>query len=260
LSQIRPAAFFLLGVPSVVAAGFGPAGPLARGATVVYSNDFQAKPGSEFPEWTSSPVTHARRGDPRRSGTLPAPRVTNEESPRGKRRLLGAFGGPLIDPTARTRVMQTVRLSLRDLAPHSSVTVSFDLLVLRSWDGSSPQYGPDRWSLRVGGGPTLLDTTFSNNPKVETDRSFQDYPAPGSRPKSGAAAVNAVVGGFFGDSVYHLSFTFPHASDTLTLEFASDLFEGKGTEDEAWGLDNVRVSVDGPTAGKSRTTSPRNRP
>jgi hypothetical protein len=27
------------------------------------------------------------------------------------------------------------------------------------------------------------------------------------------------------------------------LEFSSDLFEGKGTEDEAWGLDDVKVTV-----------------
>ena len=27
------------------------------------------------------------------------------------------------------------------------------------------------------------------------------------------------------------------------MEFASNLFEGKGTEDEAWGLDDVKVSV-----------------
>ena len=41
---------------------------------------------------------------------------------------------------------------------------------------------------------------------------------------------------FFGDSIYHLSFTFPHAADALTLDFASDLFEGKGpgTRAGAW--------------------------
>jgi hypothetical protein len=140
------------------------------------------------------------------------------------------------------------------------VTASFDLLVLKSWDGSSPQYGPDRWSLRVEGGPTLLDTTFSNNPKLDTDKSFQDYPRPGSPPQAGAAAVKALGYGFFGDSTYHLTFRFPHTADSLALEFASDLFEGKGTGDESWGLDDVRVSVDagespGP-AGRGRSSPP----
>ena len=48
---------------------------------------------------------------------------------------------------------------------------------------------------------------------------------------------------FFGDSIYHLSFTFPHSADLLSSDFASDLFEGKGTKDESWGLDNVTVRV-----------------
>jgi hypothetical protein len=216
----------------------------ANGAdTVVYRNDFDAKPGSSFPEWSSSRITHSSRTRPPKSGSLEPQPVTNVESPKGKRRFLGEFGGPRIDPTARTGVRQTVRLKLDKLPAHSEVTVSFDLLILRSWDGSSPQYGPDRFSLKVEGGPTLLDTTFSNNPKLDSDKSFQDYPRRGSLPQSGAATVKTLGYGYFGDSVYHMSFTFPHATDSLTLEFASDLFEGKGTEDESWGLDDVKVSV-----------------
>src|SRR5262249_11868351 len=155
--------------------------------------------------------------------------LTNVESPNRKRRFLGEFGGPKVDPTARTRVRQTIRLELNDLAPHTEATVAFDLLILKSWDGNSPQYRPDRFSLKVEGGRTLVDTTFSNNPKVATDGSFQDYPRPRSKPHEGAASVDTLGYRFFGDSVYHLSFTFPHKAPTLVLEFASDLFEGKGT-------------------------------
>jgi hypothetical protein len=169
--------------------------------------------------------------------------VSNVESPRGGRRFLGEFGGPRIDPKAGTRVRQTVRLRLDQLPPHNEVTVSFDLLILKSWDGSSPGYGPDRFALKVGGGATLLDSTFSNNPKLESDRSFQDYPRPDSPPRSGASSVNDYGYDFFGDSTYRLSFRFPHAGDSLTLEFASDLFEGKGAGDESWGLDDVVVRV-----------------
>jgi hypothetical protein len=72
--------------------------------------------------------------------------------------------------------------------------------------------------------------------------------------------------GFFGDSTYHLMYEIEHSADSLVLEFASDLFEGKGTDDESWGLDNVKVTVgtgkpstlksrgqlDGPAALKQR--------
>src|SRR5262249_50657023 len=95
------------------------------GDLVVYSDDFEAKPGTAFPEWSSSLITYKSRGVPAESGTLPAPSVVNVESPGGvkKRRFLGEFGGPRVDPTARTRVRQTVRLTLKDLAPHTAATV-----------------------------------------------------------------------------------------------------------------------------------------
>lgn len=227
--------------------------PEANGAEmVVYQNGFESKPGSSFPGWASSRITYSSKFKPPGSGSVDAPGVTNVESPRGKRRFLGEFGGPRIDPTARTRVRQTVRLTLEKLPRHTETTVSCDLLVLKSWDGTSPRYGPDRFSLKVRGGPALIDTTFSNNPKLDSDQSFQDYPRPVSPPQAGAATVKTLGYGFFGDSVYHLSFTFPHAADSLVLEFASDLFEGKGTGDEAWGLDDVRVSVN--TGGRTKAT------
>lgn len=216
----------------------------AEGAdNVVYENDFNSNPGSSFPGWSSTPITYSSKFDAPGSGTMAAPAVTNIEWPGGKRRFLGEFGGLKIDPTARTRVQQAIRLTLEKLPRHRKVTVSFDLLVLRSWDGSSPQYGPDRWRFSVVNGPDLIDTTFSNNPKMESDKSYQDYPKKGSTPRSGAKSAKTLDNGFFGDSIYHFSFTFPHEADALTLEFASDLFEGKGIEDESWGLDNVKVTV-----------------
>jgi hypothetical protein len=237
--------------------------PATFGAeTIVYSEDFDEKPGSSFPGWSSSEIVWASRLRPDVSGKAAPPAVTNVESPRGKRRFLGEFGGPRVDPTAHTRVRQTVRLSLKDLRPHTQATVSFDLLILKSWDGSSPQYGPDRFRVRVAGGPTLLDATFSNNPKLETDRSFQDYPRPNSLPQTGAASVKTLGYDFFGDSNYRLHFTFPHTGESLVLEFSSDLFEGKGTGDEAWGLDDVTISIDakGNSGSAHRVSSVRSDP
>jgi hypothetical protein len=99
----------------------------------------------------------------------------------------------------------------------------------------------------VQGGPTLLDTTFSNNPKTGADLSLQNYPVANRPQQSGAASVNTLGYTFFGDSIYHLTFNFPHAGDTLIPNFSSSLFEGKGTDDESWGLDNVRVSSNSDT-------------
>ena len=90
----------------------------------------------------------------------------------------------------------------------------------------------------------LFTTTFSNNPKVQTDGSYQSYPHPKSMPKCGATSTNTLgYNPFFGDSIYHFEFTFTHSDSALTLDFSGSLFEGKGTEDESWGLDNVRITT-----------------
>jgi len=228
--------------------------PASPRLVVVYANDFDGPAGSTFPEWTTSPVTFVKTvtGE---TGSLPAGAVTTVESPNRRQRFLGEFGGPPIgrpgDPDwNRTRVDQSVRLSLKGLRPHTRVKVSFDLYVLKSWDGNSPRYGPDRFTVRVAGGSVLLATTFSNNPKVREDGSYQSYPgangvAADHAPQTGAASTGTLgYSDFFSDGVYQLSFAFPHTESALTLEFSSSLFEGKGTADESWGLDNVVVSAD----------------
>ncbi len=233
--------------------------PAAFGADV-YFNDFNGPRGTVYPEWTSTGYTNtASAAETIPSGGGPQA-VTNVDSPNGKQRFLGEFGGPVIvaapphDPQHFVRVNETITLTLKNLKPHSLANVTFDLYILKSWDGNNPNYGPDRWSLSVDGGPTLLDTTFSNNFKTAPyDLSPQNYPTPNSNPQMSAVAVNSLGYTFYGDSVYRLTFSFAHAGDTLILHFSSSMFEGKGIGDESWGLDNVRVSTneDNPVAVSS---------
>ena len=205
----------------------------------VYVNDFNAAVGTTYPECASSGYTNSAN----RAGTVAAgsgPQlVATVASPNGKQRFLGEFGGRVI---VTAPPYETVTLTLHNLKPHTSMTVSFDLYVLKSWDGNNARYGPDRWRLRVENGPTLLDTTFSNNPKPGVDLSRQNYPVANSPQQTDAVSTNTLGYSFYGDSIYHFTFNFPHAGDTLILNFSSSLFEGKGTGDESWGLDNVRVS------------------
>jgi len=221
----------------------------AAQAAQVYSNSFNGPVGTRYPEWASSIITYTSSGNPPGSGTLPSPTVTNTVSPNNVQRFLGEFGGPQIgvpsDPGYNhTRVDQTVSLSLSNLPAHSALQVTFDLYILKSWDGNSPAYGRDRFILSVAGGPVLLDTTFSNNRKTNTEGSYQDYPATNSPPWAGSLSTNTLgYSGFFYDGIYRLKFTFAHTGSNVTLNFRSSLFEGKGTADESWGLDNVSVST-----------------
>jgi hypothetical protein len=214
---------------------------------LVYSNDFNGPIGSTFSEWSSTPIIYSNNISPPGSGNLPAPALTNTDSPNHAQRFLGLLGGPAIgSPTNpgwnHTRVNQTVTLSLTNLPPHNSLQLMFDLYIIRSWDGDSLPYGPDRFILSVDRGPVLLDTTFSNNSKTNADGSYQSYPVPHSAPWTGAVSTGTLgYHRFFRDAIYHFQYDFPHTNSTLSINFASSLFEGKGTADEAWGLDDVAV-------------------
>jgi hypothetical protein len=208
---------------------------LPASAATVYFNDFQGAVGSE---WTNTSVASAPNPDYN-----------------GTRLFLGEFGN------------ETVSLSLDGLPAHGLTTVSFSLYLIRSWDGNDTTVvngdplGPDSWTLNVAGGPSLLDTTFSNgNP------AGQAYsPSPGAT--SCNAGYNAVMpAGVFNpmtgasecyslgytfsdptvtneamDSVYELSFTFAHTGSSLMLNFGANGLQG--IADESWGLDNVKVQV-----------------
>ncbi len=156
---------------------------------------------------------------------------------------------------------EVVTLTLKDLPAHSQAAVSFDLYIIRSWDGNAINWppelaskvfapegivGPDLWSLRVNG-DTLLQTTFSNWENPGLMQAFPgSYPG-GSYPgQSGASQVNTLCYNFFQfpmDATYPMSFTFDHSGDTLTVDFAA--LGLSAITDESWGLDNIKVTVSG---------------
>jgi hypothetical protein len=183
---------------------------ITANGSVIYSNNFETFVGSEW------------------SSTL------TDITPTDSRAFLGQFAGD-----------DAVSLLLNNLPAHNSVTVSFDLYVIQSWDGVGPDYGPDVWQLSVNGGPVLLNTTFSNTGE---DGHQQSYPGSYSGGAlydayTGAAEINTLGYGFYGDSVYKLSFTFKHANNLLKLNFAG--FGLQDVDDESWGLDNVSVATNG---------------
>jgi hypothetical protein len=172
-------------------------------AQVVYQNGFEGSVGSE---WSSSATS---------------------QTPAGARRFLGKFAN------------DTVSLSLLDLPAHTEATLSFDLFIIDTWDGNNTDFGPDRWQVTQDG-VNLLDTTFSQH----IDEYLQSYPDPylsNHRRRTGAAEVDTLGYTEFGDSVYSLSFSFPHLDDSLEFSFSAIGLED--VDSESWGLDNVVVSI-----------------
>jgi subtilisin-like proprotein convertase family protein len=204
--------------------------------------------------WVYLPVIHTRPGRTEFSSGFEAgagsewskPEI--DTAPKGQT-FLGQFGD------------EEVRLSLPDLTEHSQVTVTFDLYIIRSWDGSetvvSEQVkpwvapdavggiGPDIWRLEVEGGPRLLYTTFSNWDTLRYHQAYpDDYPEGHHRARTGAVENNGLGYHYTGpqDAVYHLSYTFDHTGRDLVLIFAAEGLQE--IEDESWGLDNVEVNWD----------------
>ncbi|MBI3843631.1 MAG: LamG domain-containing protein [Planctomycetes bacterium] len=182
--------------------------PCSPGA--IYSNDFEAAVGSE---WSDT-----------RTGVTPL----------GARRFLGQFAN------------DSVMLTLSGLPAHRALTVSCDLYVMDSWDGITFDRGPDVWDLSIAGNGSLLHTTFSNFPGVQRQSYPDAYPGGDNPAQTGAAEVGTLGYGGFGsvDSVYHLTFTFPHSSESLLVALSGVGLQGLG--DESWGIDNFLLTSHDP--------------
>ncbi len=190
----------------------------------VYFNDFESAAGTE---WS---------------------RRTRDLTPVGARRFLGQFGN------------QTVRLTLNDLPNHNQVGISFDLFIIRTWDGYAtghPEWGPEKWQLDITDGPVLINTNFSTSDGRFGILVFnQAYPGAFGQgnypPHTGASEINSLGYTFYiGEpvnrlmefsSVYHLSFAFPHTGNQIQFNFTGSGLQG--LNDESWGLDNVSVTCD----------------
>ncbi|MEQ8962132.1 MAG: hypothetical protein RLP02_30105, partial [Coleofasciculus sp. C2-GNP5-27] len=198
-----------------------PEPPTIISTATVYNNDFEGEVDSEWSNTSTS------------------------RTPIGNRGFLGEFNS------------DTVSLKLDNLPAHTQATVTFDLFLIRSWDGNRTNFGPDIWMLRGANNQTLIQTSFTH------EGFTQAYP--GSFPyddySQGTGVVETNTLGYrFGfppapldpkDSVYNISHTFPHTGNSLELTFSADMTED--IDDESWGLDNVTVLV-------QQTSTPPNLP
>lgn len=178
-------------------------------ADLIYFNDFNTEAGGN---WSVPSITTSLTGE----------------------RYLGRFAS------------NTVALSLDGIAPHSQVTVDFNLYIMMTMDGNSSMWGPDLLQLSVADGPTLLYTTFSNTAPQSYPDSYNPA-APIDNPAgTGAIGLNTLGNEApywvtTGSSVYHLSYTFDHTDSDLRLVFTGSNMQS--TYDEYWGLDNFRVET-----------------
>jgi hypothetical protein len=180
-------------------------------ADISYFNNFN---GGAGPEWSTSLV---------------------ETSPNEAHRFLGQFGN------------ETISLTLANVGAGSQVSLAFDFLAIRTWDGNAGVNvpGPDVFTTAVRGGPILVSSTFSVGDPESRQR--MSYPSPSGIgsfvSRTGAVSANDLGYTFRGvvlDATWRMNFTFTAPTNDVTIDFGAIGLQSM--DDESWGLDNVSVS------------------
>ena len=140
---------------------------------------------------------------------------------------------------------ETASLTLSQLRKHQWVRLRFDLYLVGSWDGSSPVWGPDLWSLSVRHGQRLIFSSFcgwgyaGNNEQSYPD----DFPR-AVHPAWTSVAQRDVLDIKDSDppknGVYQVEVLFPHTAGEAVLDF-SGIFQDPPSEKQTWGIGNVEA-------------------
>lgn len=185
----------------------------AVGQTVYYS-EFEAPLGAE---WTG-------QGSVLPPGTLPA----------------ASFGqGHLYNNTTTTGDAGASVLSLSSLSAHAGLDLAFDFMAWNSWDGGSgPFPSTDIFEVLLDG-VLILSMSPANASGVAIippEATLTFGPAPYGFGDSSPF--------FDRDTVYRVSLTnLAHSSSTAAFAFRVNGIGWQGGSDEAFGLDNLRVSL-----------------
>lgn len=123
-------------------------------------------------------------------------------------------------------------LIINDLPPHTEVVLEFDLYLFNTWDGENLTYGKDYFSLS---GDVTGSWTFTNH-----QAEGQTYPgSPDEVYGSGSSATHVYRG--LDPTGTGDQFIIDHTGDTFSVTFGGPTTQS----DEQWGIDNVRVIIDG---------------
>ncbi len=203
---------------AALSAGLGAAG---AGATVVYSNDFDAAPTVSL---GATAVFAAGGGGI--AGTQPAYSPTYGNIFRN-----GSTGNPA----------GMTQLTLSNLPTHTSASIGFILGFLDSWDSRDGSCcTPDNVNLYIDG---VLTASYTYNNALGSIKDF------------GAGTllyeyVQFDTGStYYSDSVVDMTgdplLAFAHAGSSLTIGLQASGIGWQGGSDEAWGIDNLRVDLGG---------------
>ncbi|HEX6575101.1 MAG TPA: hypothetical protein VF042_09005 [Gemmatimonadaceae bacterium] len=133
----------------------------------------------------------------------------------------------------------------------TSVTISFDLYIIGTWDGAGYQgFGGDWWQIEVsksgGAKENVFHTSFSN--QSTKPQHFPKQVTDGTSPADkGAYATNLLgypkgAGKFdVGDAIYKLTYTVSNPGGGPVVFYLHSTTPLQDLNDESWGIDNVSI-------------------
>jgi hypothetical protein len=132
-------------------------------------------------------------------------------------------------------------LSLSGLASHDTVTISFSLGLLDSWDATngSVSTAPDYFNVTADG-IERFEASVAN-----ASGSIEIVPSSATNRTSGAN----LYGNYWTDTLFDVSFSFAHSGSDLALSFFADGRGWQGGSDESWSIDNLVVRTSGAAGG-----------
>lgn len=161
-------------------------------------------------------------------------------------------GSTKMAPTTFLGRLLNEELSISVPAGKTSVTISFDLYIIGTWDGAGQQgYGGDWWQIEVsrngGARQSVFHTSFSN--QATKPQHFPKQVTDGTSPNDrGAYATNTLgypkgAGKFdVGDAIYKLTYTVSNPGAGPLVFYLHTTTPLQSLSDESWGVDNVSIS------------------
>lgn len=150
-------------------------------------------------------------------------------------------------------------LTLSGLQAHTSISLGFLLAVIDSWDGKAANgCAPDLFNVKLDGA-SIFSTDFGNvrdgscgtHPQTYGTANALLFPGPLNIDNT-STSTNVGFNPRWNDAAYDMALeslfqNILHTGGTATLEFFASGGGWQGGSDESWGIDNVKVTLNGVT-------------
>jgi alpha-tubulin suppressor-like RCC1 family protein len=156
---------------------------------------------------------------------------------------VGAASSQFTGSMLRSATGNVVTLALTDLPAHTSINLAFLFAAIDSLDGAGSFPAGDYLKITLDG-ETIFREAFANADPGQV----QTYLPPPGVELARRVELGFGAGTFYYDSAYDMGADprfqlIPHTASTLTLTFEIESSVLQGIDDESWGMDNLRISL-----------------